>query len=116
MKKFMVLYVAPLAAMDQMTAQMSHATPEQRKAGMEEWSKWGKKYEKSIVDMGAPLGKTKRVTNTGVSDYRNELGGYSVVQGDSADAVSKMFVNHPHLKMMKDATIEIVELMPMDGM
>ena len=32
MKKFMVLYMAPMAAMDEMMKQMSHATPEQRKA------------------------------------------------------------------------------------
>jgi hypothetical protein len=83
---------------------------------MDAWMTWSKKYEKSIVDMGAPLGKSKQVSGSGVMDHRNELGGYSVVQGDSADNVSKMFVNHPHLKSMQGATIEIVELMPMEGM
>ncbi len=116
MKKFMVLYMAPVAAFDQMMEQMKKATPEQRKAGMEEWGKWGKKHEKSIVDMGAPMGKSKTVTATGVADHRNELGGYSIVQGESADAVSKLFANHPHLKSMKGATIEISELLSMDAM
>ena len=116
MKKFMVLYMAPVASMDQMMAQMSRATPEQRKASMDDWMNWGKKYDKAIVDMGAPLGRSKQVTTAGVADHRNELGGYSVVQGESADAVSKMFVGHPHLKSMKGATIEIVEVMPMEGM
>jgi hypothetical protein len=116
MKKFMVLYMAPLASMDEMMKQMSTATPEQRKAAMAGWNTWGKKYEASIVDMGAPMGKSKTVSDKGVTDHRNELGGYTVVQGDSADAVSKMFTNHPHLKSMKGATIEIVELMPMDAM
>jgi hypothetical protein len=116
MKKFMVLYMAPVASMDEMMSQMRTATPEQRQAGMEEWNAWGKKYDKAIVDMGNPLGKSKMVSSNGVADHRNELGGYTIVEGDSADAVSKMFVNHPHIKSMKGATIEIVEIVPMDSM
>jgi hypothetical protein len=116
-KKFMVLYMAPVAAMDQMMQQMQNSTPEQRQAGMEEWNKWSRKYEDAIVDMGAPLGRSKHITSDGrVSDHRNELGGYSLVEGESADAVAKMFVGHPHLNWMKDASIEIVEVMPMEGM
>ena len=112
MKKFMVLYMAPLAAMEQTMS----ATPAQMKATMAEWQKWGDKNKKSIVDMGAPLGKTKRVTPAGASDAKNELGGYTIVQGESLDAVSKIFAGHPHFKMTKDAKIEIVEIMPMPGM
>jgi hypothetical protein len=104
--------MAPVSAMEQMIK----ATPEQAKSGMDEWNKWGKKNQKSIVDMGTPLGKTKRVTPAGVSDHKNELGGYSLVQGDSLESVSKMFVDHPHFKMAKGATIEIVECLPMPGM
>ena len=112
MKKFMVLYMAPISAMDQ----MMRATPEQMKAGMAEWQKWGDKNKKAIVDMGAPLGKTKRVTPKGAMDARNELGGYTIMQGNSADEVAKMFVGHPHFQMSPDAKIEIVEIMPMPGM
>lgn len=112
LKKFMVLYMAPVAALTQTMS----ATPAQMKASMAEWQKWGDKNKKSIVDMGAPLGKTKRVTPAGASDAKNELGGYTIVQGESLDAVSKIFAGHPHFKMTKDAKIEIVEIMPMPGM
>lgn len=112
MKKFMVLYMAPLSALEQ----MNKATPEQMKAGMEEWTEWGKKNETSIVDMGAPLGKTKRITAAGVSDTRNEITGYSLVQSDSLDSVSKMFTNHPHLKMAPGASIEVIEGLSMSDM
>ena len=37
----------------------------------------------SIVEGGAPLGKTKRVNSNGASDTKNEVGGYSVVQAES---------------------------------
>jgi hypothetical protein len=112
MKKFMALYMAPVAEMQEM---MRSATPDQMKAGMEDWAKWGKKNQKAIVDMGAPMGKTKKVANGGVSDTHNNLGGYSIVEGDSLDSVSQMFVGHPHLKSMKGAWVEIVECLPMRG-
>src|SRR5262249_41237956 len=45
----------------------------------------------SIVEGGAPLGKTKRVDSNGASNTKNEIGGYSVVQAESHDAATKIF-------------------------
>ena len=95
MKRFMAMYMAPSAAIEQ----MMKATPEQMKAGMDEWMKWSRMHEKAIVDLGTPLGKTKRVASAGVSDTKNEITGYTIVEGDTADTVVKMFKDHPHLKM-----------------
>ena len=70
----------------------------------------------SIVEGGAPLGKTKRVDSNATSNTKNEIGGYSVVQAESHDAATKIFgKDHPHLQM-PGAWIEIVEIMPMPGM
>jgi hypothetical protein len=76
---------------------------------------WGKKAAAAIVDMGAPLGKTLRVTPTGTSPTRNDLGGYSILQGESKEAVAETLKGHPHF-MMPEGTIEIVELLPIPGM
>ncbi len=84
MKKFLVLYKASPAAF----AQAMKATPEQQKAGMQEWMAWGQKAASSIVDMGAPLGKSLRVTPTGSSPTSNDLGGYSILQGESKEAIA----------------------------
>jgi len=110
MKKFLVLYKAPVEAF----AQMMKATPEQQKAGMDAWMAWGKKAASSIVDMGAPLGKALRVTPSGVSPTSNDLGGYSILQAESKEALAATLKGHPHF-MMPDSSIEITELMPMPG-
>jgi hypothetical protein len=110
MKKFLVLYKASAAAF----AQMMKATPEQQKAGMDGWMAWSKKAASSIVDMGAPLGKALRVTPQGASPTTNDLGGYSILQADSKEALVEMFKGHPHF-MMPDSSIEVVELMPVPG-
>ena len=114
MKKFLVLYMAPSAAFEQA---MKNATPEQQQKGMQGWMKWMQANQGSLVDGGAPLGKTKRVDANGAKDARNEVGGYSIVQADSHDAAAKLFgKDHPHLAMMPGGWIEIVEIMPIPGM
>ncbi len=112
MKKFLVLYKAPLESFDQ----AMKSTPEQQKAGMEAWGAWMQKAKSNIVDMGAPLGKSMTVTaDKGGTPNRNDLGGYSVLQAESKEALAETLKGHPHF-MMQNGTIEVVEMMPMPGM
>ena len=113
MKKFLVLYMANAAAMADM---MKNSTPEQQKKGMDMWRKWMTDNKTALVDGGAPVGKTKRVDAKGASDMKNEIGGYSIVQAESADAATKIFSKDmPHLQM-PGAWIEVSEIMQMPGM
>ncbi len=113
MKKFLVLYKSSQSGFEQ----MKNATPEQQKAGMDAWMTWSKKAGPSIVDMGSPLGKSMRVTKSGdASETRNDLGGYSVMQAESKEALAATMKGHPHFMMPGDASIEIIELMPIPGM
>lgn len=112
MKKFLVLYKASAEAFQQ----AMKSTPEEQKAGMDAWMAWSKKAGPSIVDMGGPLGKTMKVTRSGASPSANDLGGYSILQGESKEAVAAALKDHPHFKMTGDASIEVVELMPIPGM
>ena len=111
MKKFLVLYKASPAAF----AEVMKSTPEQQKKGMDEWMKWSQKAAPSIVDMGGPLGKALLVTPKGASPITNDLGGYSVLQAESKEALAESLKGHPHF-LMKESSIEITELMPMPGM
>ena len=112
MKKFLALYRAPASAFEQ----MKNATPEQQKAGMDAWMAWSKKAGGSIVEMGAPLGKSLVVKSDGGSSAApNDFGGYSVLQGESKEALAESLKGHPHF-MMPGGTIELVELMPIPGM
>lgn len=111
MKKFMALYMARASAVEQ----MMKATPDQMKAGMDEWMKWAKSNDKAIVELGTPLGKTKRITSAGVSDTKNEITGYTIVQGDSVESVAKIFKGHPHLQM-DGTSIDLLECIDMPGM
>ena len=111
MKKFLVLYKASASAFQE----AMKSSPEQQKAGMDGWMVWGQKAASSIVDMGAPLGKSLRFTTSGASPNTNDLGGYSILQAESKEALAEMLKGHPHV-MMKDGSIEVVEIMPIPGM
>jgi len=116
MKKFLVLYRSAVSA----RAQMAAATPEQTKAGMDAWMKWAKKnekmIEKMIVDLGSPLGDSKRLEGQSADKGDETISGFSIVQGESLQAVTKAFADHPHTHMPGKSSIEVIELLPVHGM
>ena len=113
MKKFMVLYMANGADFEKM---MKESTPEQQKKGMDAWMKWMGDNKASMVDGGAPLGKSKKIDTKGASDTKNDVGGYSVVQAENAEAATKLFgKDHPHLQM-PGSWVEVIEVMHIPGM
>ncbi len=112
MEKFLVLYMAPVASIEEM---MKNMTPEQGKEGMEEWKKWMTDRAGNFADMGAPAGKTKRVTKDGVEDVKNEVTGYSIVLAESHEAAAKMFETIPHFQIM-GGYIDVMRLTDMGSM
>jgi len=107
MMKFMILYLAPVSAEQQM-----NVSPEEMKKGMEPWLAWYKKVGNAIVDMGAPLGNGICVDKKGNCRGQTQVAGYSIVQANDMAAVKAMVADHPHL-MMPKASIEVFEIMPM---
>jgi hypothetical protein len=113
MKEFLVLYMADQAAFEQM---MQNATPEQQQKGMQAWMKWMDDHEDSLVDGGAPLGKTIRVDLNGVTNTKNGIGGYSIVRAASAEAAAQIFgKDQPHFQV-PGAWIEIIECVDLPDM
>jgi hypothetical protein len=108
MKKFLALYMANTGAMADM---MKNSTPEQRKKGSEAWTKWMEDHKASLVDRGAPVGKTKRIDTKGTKDAKNDICGYSIVQGNSADEAAKIFGKDQPFLQMPGASIEMIEIL-----
>jgi hypothetical protein len=113
-KKFLVLYLVPAIVMDE----WAKTDPEKKKAAEEklqsEWRQWMGAHSRMFISTDA-AGKTKRVTSSGVSDTRNDLMLYSIVEAASHEAAAKLFENHPHLQIPQ-SSIEIMEIRPMGGM
>ena len=107
LKKFMILYMAPVSAEAQM-----NASPEEIEKGMEPWLAWFKKGGKAFVDAGTPLGNGMHFTKRGSSKGKTEVTGYSIVQAENIDGVKALLADNPHF-MLPKASIEVFEMMPM---
>jgi hypothetical protein len=112
MTKFLVLYQSTVPASEQ----MKNATPEQAKAGMDAWMSWAGRVGSGIVDMGSPVAAAAKLTGSAQLAVGNsEVGGYSILQAESKDALLDLLKNHPHF-MSPGASIEVFEFLPMPGM
>lgn len=88
---------------------------EKREAGVAAWKAWAEKHRAEIVEMGGPLGKTKKVTPGGVADTRNELGAFMVIRADSHEAAARLFEKHPHFTIFPGDSVEIMPVLPIPG-
>ena len=80
--------------------------------GIAAWKAWVEKHQAALLEMGGPLGKTKRVDASGIADISNEMGAFSVVRAASHEAAAKMFENHPHFTIFPGERIEIMPVLP----
>lgn len=115
MKRFLAIYIGTEAGLDR--AGWTSMTESDRKAreaaGMKAWMEWGKSHGAAIVDHGTPLGKTKRAAPEGLSDIKNVMVAYTIVQAESHEAAAKLFEDHPHFTIFPGDSIEIMECLPM---
>jgi hypothetical protein len=110
MTKFFALFMIPASVVDEWK---KNTKPEEMKSAsekmMHDWEKWQKAHQKNLVDTGAPLGKTKRVSSKKISDVRNDLNWYSIVEAESHDAAARLFEDNPHLQI-PGSSIEVMEI------
>ena len=113
MKKFIVLYHAPVDAMKQ----TANTSPEDRAKGMEGWMKWAQKCGDKLVDMGAPLTNGQQLSPGGQSrNSDNDIVGYSILQAETMEEAKSLLDGHPHLGWNSKCTIEVHETMRLPGM
>ena len=87
-------------------------SPEEGAKQMEKWKAWVGSLGDAIVNPGTPLGMSKIVTSSSVSDAdeSNSLTGYSIVKADNMDAALDMAKSCPFLEI---GTLEVAEVMEM---
>jgi hypothetical protein len=83
--------------------------------GMAAWKAWVEKHQGSIVAMGGPLGKTKKIDEKGIADISNQMGAFTVVRAASHEAAAKLFENHPHFAIFPGESVEVMPVLPIPG-
>ncbi|MEZ0208905.1 MAG: hypothetical protein ACAH17_01865 [Candidatus Paceibacterota bacterium] len=115
MQKFLILFLTPVSVLENWMN-----TPEEERKAVEEkmkqeWDAWITNNKSSIVDMPAGAGKTKLINTTGITDTKNDVMMYAVVQANSHEEAAKMFEGHPHLGI-PEASIEVMTINTLTGM
>jgi hypothetical protein len=83
--------------------------------GIAAWKGWMEKHKAAVVGEGGPLGKTKRVSPSGIADISNEMGAFVIVRADSHEAAAKLFEKHPHFTIFPGEAIEVMPVLPIPG-
>lgn len=109
MKKFMAVFTGTAASMQKWKALDDKTRMEREREGMAAWEHWAIENGAAIKDMGSPLGKTKRVDANGISDMKNELSAYTVVEANSHEEAAKIFLKHPHFSIFPGDHVEVME-------
>ncbi len=113
MKKFLVIYHAP-ASLQKAINKMS---AEQRSEGMKAWMNWFNSCGSSLVEMGQPLINGKALSKgKSVANSKKNATGYSILQAKDMKEANAILKNHPHTAWSKQASIEVHEMMPIQGM
>jgi hypothetical protein len=84
--------------------------------GMAAWHAWVDRHRDAIVELGGPLGKTKRIDTRGVADTANALGAFTIVRAASHDAAAALFEGHPHFTLFPGEAVEVMPILPVPGM
>lgn len=114
MKKFLVLYLAPAAVLEEWMKKPVEERKEEEEKMKAQWDAWMKDHAGSMKET-AGAGKTKRVSKVGVADTKNDIMLFSIVEAESHEAAAKMFESHPHFGI-PGSSIEIMPINYLPGM
>jgi hypothetical protein len=109
MEKFFVTFSMPAATIQNWMASVDEATRKQQTGDMmQKWNEWLEQHASQVVDKGLPLGKTKRVSSQGITDTKNELNFYIIVEAESHEAAAELLRTHPQIAIIPETYIEVM--------
>ena len=78
------------------------------KAGLKAWEQWRKRNATAIVGTDVMVGKTRRVTRSGIADAQNQIAGFLIVEAADIAAAAGLFQDHPHLTVFPGDGIDVM--------
>ncbi|MBM4781390.1 MAG: hypothetical protein GQE15_27215 [Archangiaceae bacterium] len=90
-----------------------HAKPRSERdaidqAGLKAWEAWRARNAASLVGADVMVGRTKRVSRSGISDAHNEVAGFVIVEAADLGAAANLFQDHPHFTIFPGDGIDLM--------
>lgn len=112
MKRYLAVFTGTPTAMARLEDLPESERQQRLHQGVVAWKKWASDNAAAIVEMGGPLSRTKLVASSGISDIRNNLAAFTIVQEESQEAAARLFLNHPHFTIFPGEGVEVMEVLP----
>ena len=77
-------------------------------AGLKAWEEWCKRNAAAIVAADVMVGKTRRVTKSGIADAQNQIAGFLIVEAADITAAAGLFQDHPHITIFPGDGIDVM--------
>lgn len=77
-------------------------------AGVKAWGEWRARNAAAVVSTDVMVGKTKRVTRSGIVDAHNPIGGFVIVEAADLAAAAGLFQDHPHITIFPGDGIDVM--------
>ena len=107
MKKYLAIYIGG-ATESKKSKPIDEKSQQQF---MKAWAKWAEKYKEFVIDFGCPLGRAKSINHAGVKDKKkNKITAYSIVHSESHEQAAAIFIEHPHISLNSNNSIEIIRM------
>jgi hypothetical protein len=78
------------------------------KAGLKAWEEWGRRNAAAIVAADVMVGKTRRVTESGIANAQNQIAGFVIVEAADITAAAGLFQDHPHVTVFPGDGIDVM--------
>jgi hypothetical protein len=114
-KTFLAVYLGSAGAMETWLSKPEAERKQLQAKGMAAWGAWVQKHKDAIVGEGAPLGKTKHVSASGIADIRNAMTAYTILRAHSHEAAAELFRDHPHFALFPGEGVDVMECLPIPG-
>ena len=77
-------------------------------AGLKAWEEWRERNAAAVVSADVMVGKTRRVTKSGITDARNQIAGFVIVEAADITAAATLFEDHPHITIFPGDGIDVM--------
>ena len=78
------------------------------KAGLKAWKEWRERNAAAIVATDVMVGKTRRVTKSGIAEAQNQIAGFLIVEAADIAAAAGLFQDHPHITVFPGDGIDVM--------
>ena len=97
MSRFVAVYTMKPEALAAFRARPKSEQEAIDKVGLRAWEEWTERNATAIVATDVMVGKTRRVTKSGITDAQNQIAGFLIVEAADITAAAALFQDHPHI-------------------